>query len=472
MSRSFHSGPATWTAPLPVPSLLARLASDEYPAPAYRERDLHALELLSRRAASNARRLGCSLPGYYASRMGTVASLGAINAAAGQPFYRVSASAGIDGAEAAETLRGSSPVIDVQTHFVAGHRVGLAGARGIHHFIRHVAPDWFAGLDLQTDLSIGEFLRCVFLESETSLAVLTSAPGTEATNILSNEEIKGTRELVDRLAGTGRLLHHSIVHPNLPGELESMAAIVERYRPDGFKVYTLYGGGHGGAGNGAGWMLDDEDAGLPFLQRARDLGVKIICAHKGLSMLSPTGSPRDVGPAAAAFPELSFLVYHSGYEVPAPDDEGEGVFAPGAQQRGTDRLVQSLRDAGIPPGGNVYAELGSTWYILVRRPEEAAHVLGKLLLAVGEDNILWGTDSVWYGSAQPLIDAFRAFHIPEEYQERYGYPALTETVKNKILGLNAARVYGVDAHKAQERGRNDDLAWIRQAVLEFDQFSG
>lgn len=28
-------------------------------------------------------------------------------------------------------------------------------------------------------------------------------------------------------------------------------------------------------------------------------------------------------------------------------------------------------------------------------PLEAAHVLGKLLLAVGEDRILWGTDSVW-----------------------------------------------------------------------------
>jgi predicted TIM-barrel fold metal-dependent hydrolase len=472
MNHTLDTGPAAWTAPLPVPSLLARLASDEYPAPVYRLRDLQALEILARSAAVSARRLGFTLAGYYASRMGTVASLCAINAAASQPFYRVSASASVDGEEADEILRSGSPVIDVQTHFVAGHRAGLAGARGIHHFIRHVAPEWFSGLDLQTDLSIGEFLRCVFLESETSLAVLTSAPGTEETNILSNAEIAGTRELVDRLAGSGRLLHHAIVHPNLLGELENMARIVERCRPDGFKVYTLYGGEHGAAGSGEGWMLDDEDAGLPFLQRAQELGVKIICAHKGLSMLAPTGSPRDIGPAAAAFPELKFLVYHSGYEVPSPDSEGEGVFAAGVQQQGTDRLVQSLRDAGVAPGRNVYAELGSTWYILIRRPEEAAHVIGKLLLAVGEDNILWGTDSVWYGSAQPLIDAFRAFHIPEEYQERYGYPPLTDSVKNKILGLNAARVYGVDAQAALERNRTDDLAWIREAVLEFDQFSG
>ena len=390
----------------------------------------------------------------------------------GKRFFDVSESAGVDREEAREALHGRRPVIDVQTHFVAGHRSALPGARGVHQFIRQVAPELFSGLDVENDLSIGEFLRCVFLQSETSLAVLTSAPGTEDINILSNREIAGTRELVDRLAGTGRLLHHSIVHPNLPGELESMSRIVERYRPDGFKVYTLYGGHPGGKGAGGGWMLDDEDAGMPFLQCAQDLGVKIICAHKGLSMLAPTGSPRDVGPAARAFPKLNFLIYHSGYEVPGPENPGETCFVPGAQQRGIDRLIESLRNAGIGPGANVYAELGSTWYILIKRPEEAVHVLGKLLLAVGEDNILWGTDSVWYGNTQPLIDAFRSFQIPHEYQERFGYPALTETIKSKILGLNAARVYGVDADRVLENARKDELAWIRQAVIEFEQLNG
>jgi predicted TIM-barrel fold metal-dependent hydrolase len=140
------------------------------------------------------------------------------------------------------------------------------------------------------------------------------------------------------------------------------------------------------------------------------------------------------------------------------------------QQQGTDRLIKSLHDSGIKPGGNVYAELGSTWYILIKRPEEAAHVLGKLLLALGEDNILWGTDSVWYGSAQPLIDAFRAFQIPEEFQERFGYPPITDAIKGKILGLNAARVYGVDPKHVLQQNRDDDLGWIKQAVMEFKQY--
>jgi len=39
--------------------------------------------------------------------------------------------------------------------------------------------------------------------------------------------------------------------------------------------------------------------------------------------------------------------------------------------------------------------------------------------------VLWGTDSIWYGSPQDQIQAFRAFEITPEFQERFGYPALT-----------------------------------------------
>ena len=68
---------------------------------------------------------------------------------------------------------------------------------------------------------------------------------------------------------------------------------------------------------------------------------------------------------------------------------------------------------------------------------------GTLLRCVGEDRILWGTDSIWYGSPQSLIDAFRAFTIPERMQEEFGYPPLTEKVKRRIFGLNAAKLYRV-----------------------------
>ena len=150
-------------------------------------------------------------------------------------------------------------------------------------------------------------------------------------------------------------------------------------------------------------------------------------------------SPSDMGKAAKANPDLTFLVYHSGFQPGVK----EGPYDPAGQ--GVDRLIKAHRDAGLPRnGGNLYAELGSTWRYFMGRPDEAAHVMGKLLATFGEDRIIWGTDSIWYGSPQDQIQAFRAFQISPEYQEKYGYPALTPEAKRKIFGLNAARVYGLD----------------------------
>ena len=78
--------------------------------------------------------------------------------------------------------------------------------------------------------------------------------------------------------------------------------------------------------------------------------------------------------------------------------------------------------------------------------------------------MLWGTDAIWYGSPQPAIDAFRAFQIPADLRERFGYPELTPDVKAKILGRNAARIYGIDL--AAARGANVDLAWLRPVMDE------
>ena len=94
-------------------------------------------------------------------------------------------------------------------------------------------------------------------------------------------------------------------------------------------------------------------------------------------------------------------------------------------------------------------------------------MLCRLLSALGDDNIVWGTDSIWYGPSQPLIDAFRAYEIPEEYCERFGYPRLTAQVKEKILGLNAARIYNIDVEQARADLARDDLSWVKAAMEEY-----
>ena len=116
----------------------------------------------------------------------------------------------------------------------------------------------------------------------------------------------------------------------------------------------------------------------------------------------------------------------------------------------------------------MYAELGSTWRNLMGDPDQAAHLLGKLIAALGPGNVLWGTDSIWYGSPQDQIQAFRAFEITAEAQERFGYAALSADVKAGILAGIIAGVVGVDAQREEKadavlRQRADEKS---QALLD------
>jgi predicted TIM-barrel fold metal-dependent hydrolase len=183
--------------------------------------------------------------------------------------------------------------------------------------------------------------------------------------------------------------------------------------------------------------------------------------HKGFPLGArgyEYSTARDIGPAAIRYPDMVFLIYHSGFDHRVK----EGPYDPQANA-GVDVLVRSMRDAERPR--NVYAELGSTWRYVMRDPDQAAHLLGKLLVTFGEDNILWGTDSIWYGSPQDQIQAFRTFEISREFQEKYGYPALTPAIKRKIFGLNAARVYGLEPAVVRRRLARDRVQKSKDEYL-------
>ena len=111
---------------------------------------------------------------------------------------------------------------------------------------------------------------------------------------------------------------------------------------------------------------------------------------------------------------------------------------------GIDTLLASLDRHGVPPNDNVWVDTAAMWRQLLTQPDQAAHAMGKILSRVGPERVMWGTDSIWYGSPQPQIMAMRAFQITAEYQERYGYPALTDDIKAAVFGLNAAALFGID----------------------------
>jgi predicted TIM-barrel fold metal-dependent hydrolase len=328
---------------------------------------------------------------------------------------------------------GGAPVLDVQQHLL--ELAGYDGSFG-SRFPQAGCGDGPACYDTE------HWLDLVFGRSDTTMAVLSAIPVLGEPDPLSAEVMDAARRAADELCGDGRVLVQGHAQPNvgrIEAALDAMRAEAEQYPIAAWKSYTHVG---------RRWRLDDE-TGEAFLGLVEEIGPPIVCVHKGLG-----GDPSDVGPAAAAHPEISFVAYHSGYETAVH----EGAWTPGDPNGGVDRLLESARAAGIPAGGNVYAELGSTWRLLMGDPDQAAHLLGKLIAALGPTNVLWGTDSIWYGSPQDQIDAFRTFEITADAQERFGYAPLTPEVKAGILAGNAARLYGVDPAGVACSASSDDRA--------------
>lgn len=451
-----------------VPTILQPLHTEEFsPVPLSRA-DRIGIDRVSERGETAASKLNVKQHDWTSSRLGTAAGLLALNRAHGDRYYQLDPSADIDIAAAEETFASDSFVIDVQTHFLGDREDTTPYGPFISEMAHELAPRW-GNYGAWVKYQMDEYFRCLFIESETDIAILTSAPGVGGAWLLTNDEMAATRELTSTLGGRGRLLNHTVVRPTFLEDLERMDYWATTYGTSGWKVYTLgslsdlKGGGWGDTF----WQLDSPDVGIPFLERVRETGTKIVCAHKGLTGMAPGGSPRDFGPAARMFPDIDFLCYHAGYE--APNEPGvylEGPYSEEVKDLGVNRLITSCAENGIGPGGNVYAEIGATWFMLIKRPVEAAHLLGKLMLALGEDNIVWGTDSIWWGSTQPLIDSFRAFQIPLAMREEFGYPELTSAIKDKILGLNGARVYGIDIEAARALHADDDISWARAMMRE------
>src|SRR4029077_12684796 len=141
--------------------------------------------------------------------------------------------------------------------------------------------------------------------------------------------------------------------------------------------------------------------------------------------------------------------YHAGLlSVSAPKPTGEIPW--------TTEFSQMVKQAKLK---NIYVELGSTFGQLVTtNPTACAHLLGQLVDAFGADHVLWGTDSIWYGTPQWQIEAFRRFEIPQALIDAHGYRPLTRPVKEQIFGLNAARVFNVDVTANRNDAPHDYLS--------------
>ena len=452
-----------------IPVKFGPASNGEYLVPQSTPVQREAQRRILTEAERLARRLGLSRRQFLSSICGSALALTTLAAcskeeqAVREPgtepggTFTVPPSSTTEPEAALEALSGPAPIIDVQTHLLDFDLSTPQPATFFGSFFPQAACDLD---DARECFMADRFLEEIFLRSDTNAIVLSALPAYGAANPLTLEHMLLTRSLVMALCDDERVFVQGQGAPHVGDPAAALAAMddVMNDHPDlvAWKVYTH---------NPDGFFLDDHDPDRPplgtdFIRRAVDGGVPVIAVHKGLSGNAPTASPVDIGPAAARHADASFLVYHSGYET----NVVEGPLDPAAPNGGIDRLIMSLADAGVGPGSNVYAELGSTWRNLMSRPDEAAHALGKLLVACGPDNILWGTDSIWYGSPQDQIEAFRAFEITEALQEQHGYPALTDDTKAKILGSNAARLHGIDIDGVPCPFTREELRAIRETV--------
>src|SRR6266700_3816033 len=318
--------------------------------------------------------------------------------------------------------------------------------------------------------------------------------------ILTGWQTAQCRDYINQLAGSTRALAHGQLYPG-PGNLadplfgDYTQWQIENMQPDSWKGYNVAFAASAAPGTAfARWRLDDEAIAYPTYQviaRNKDQledhpGFFNICIHKGLSAngtqpggannLPDFGNPDDIVKVATDWPQFNWIMYHScirprfwvlqalmdienlpGAMPPTLLTDSHGHSVPNIRwstqfaQIAGGRYVAGAEPTSASPSslqrlGNVYAELGTTMAsMIVTFPTVWAHLIGQLLHYMGPTNIVFGSDSLWYGGPQWQIEALWRSQIPDDIADRWGYPPLTEGAKRHILGLNSARLYGLPA---------------------------
>jgi uncharacterized protein len=470
-ARSDWRQGSQWPSPIPT-----RVVSNEEFAPyAQTPAQARVEQLIETHSEKAARKLSLSRRGFLRTTGGMAAALLAMNSVFGR-FFDVLDIETVEAAAFAERQGEPLFIFDVQTHYVGSHydqkgdetrRKGAVTKEALMTLRRRVREaGWNPALvgDRGTidDLSWRNFLKEVFLDSETTVGLISTPPGPYPQEaVVPPKEMVHIRDEINRVAGSQRMLAHGLATPQLgQTDLDFMTMQAETLKIDAWKCYT----GSCPVGFEHGWWMDDEKIAYPMLERARRLKIPRVCVHKGLPLgpVPEYNHPRDLIKAAKDFPDIQFLVYHSGLRSSADID---AEFTKTGQIPWTTEFCRMKQ--AEPSIQNIYMELGSTFGQLVSTaPAVCAHLLGQIMEAFGPDHVLWGTDSIWYGTPQWQIESFKRFEIPEPMIERYHYQGLTRQIKEQIFGLNAAKLFQIDPQAKRQALPQDALERIRMSYLE------
>ncbi len=444
--------------PSPVPTQI--VSSEEYlPVPQTKsQREVEAR--LKAMSDELAKRQGLSRRRFFQTAAGMAASFVAMNQVFGYLFdASVAEAATPDLAnERAAGLSGQY-VIDGHTHFLRDDTrlngfVAMRNAVGKTGWNKQLSEEGEQTID---NLKYGNYVKEVYMDSDTKVALLSNSPSEVPEDwFIPQEQVFQTRERVNKEAGTRRMLAHFTFTPGWPGWLDKVDEAVERFKPDSWKGYTVGDNTHKDKANHP-WHLDDEKLMYPFYEKIAKTGIKNVCIHKGLFApgvekqfpnLRPYADVSDIGKAAKDWPQLNFLVYHSGYRwVGGNPSDGMAEFDQTGRSSWTSDLADIPEKYGV---NNVYGDLGQLFaWTAVAEPRLAAALMGTLVKGLGPERVLWGTDAVWTGAPQWQIEGLRRLEIPEDMQKKYGFKPLGPadgTLKTAVFSGNSARLYGLERH--------------------------
>jgi hypothetical protein len=438
-------------------------------------------ERLKDLSEASARKLGMDRRQFLRTTCGMAAAFVALNDVFG-PIFDVSSAEAAQPEAAAQRANGLAGqfILDDQVHFVRDDYkvediLGLAKYAGAHWNSSLLKDSYGLSLDRY---KFDNFLKEIYLDSDTKVALLSGAPfDNPAAWFLSNDQIKLANQTVNSIAGSKRLLFHSLFTPAQPGWMEEVDRCIAEVKPNSWKGYTI-GDPLQPRTTKYPWRLDDEKLVYPFYEKAVKAGITTVCIHKGLlpkdyETAIPGGAWKfanvdDLPKAAKDWPQINFVIYHSALRAFLEDPDSElAEFEKSGYIRWVSDLAAIPEKSGV---SNVYADIGTSFAIsAVSNPRFCAAMMGTLVKGLGHDHVFWGTDSVWYGSPQWQIEAFRRLEIPEDMQKKHGFAALGAadgTVKSAIFGYNAARFYRLDLRAELPPMHEDGIAKLKAAYLE------
>jgi predicted TIM-barrel fold metal-dependent hydrolase len=423
-----------------------------------------------------ARRLNMDRREFLKTSSGMALAFLAMNEVFG-PVWQVSEAEAADtemSAARAKALR-KQFIFDDQTHFVRDDfdKEGLLGLG--KYAVEHWNPDMVKDVPLILQrYKFQNYLKEIFLDSDTKVALLTSAPFDDPSWwLLSNEQIVQARAAINKVAGSRRMLGHTVVTPGQDGWMDTVDRAISEYKPDSWKCYTI-GDPLSPSSKGTSWRLDDEKLVYPWYEKAVKSGIRTICIHKGLLPLDyetswpgvwKTATVEDLPKAAKDWPQLNFVIYHGALRMFLEDPAHTlNQFEKTGRIDWATDVAECRTKHGLT---NVYAELGTTFATCaVSSPRLAAALVGQFVNDMGADHVVWGTDSVWYGSPQWQIEAFRRLEIPDDIMKKMRWktklgPA-DGKVKNMIFGENSAKLYRYKIQSEYPQLTNDQLAQMKE----------